>query len=274
VVKIHADAQIPFAPRGAGTGLSGGALALQGAVILELARLNKILKIDYENRTATVETGVINVHLSQATSPHGYHYAPDPSSQMACTIGGNVAENSGGPHCLKYGKTTNHVLLLRSFADRRDCDFEGGGADVPGYDLLCSSDQKAHWHRDQGDVEADAIATNGEDDACRIHDQTMRASVQIIAAGILPAALEMIDRTIRAIEGSIFAGGFPTDVAALLIIEPTVLPRPEETATEWSKFASATTQERSKSRRTLPSASDCGRLESALSERWDESRPT
>src|SRR5207245_8551137 len=102
----------PFAPRGAGTGLSGGALSLQGAVIFELARLSKILKIDYENRVAVVETGVINLHVSQAASPNGYHYAPDPSSQMACTIGGNVAENSGGPHCLKYGMTTNHVLGL------------------------------------------------------------------------------------------------------------------------------------------------------------------
>ena len=111
-VKILADAHIPFTPRGAGTGLSGGALALQGAVIFELARLNKILKIDYENRLAVVETGVINLHLSQATAADGYHYAPDPSSQMACTIGGNVAENSGGPHCLKYGMTVNHVLAV------------------------------------------------------------------------------------------------------------------------------------------------------------------
>src|SRR5215510_7476113 len=94
-VKILAAEGIPFAPRGAGTGLSGGALSLQGAVIFELARLNKILKIDVENRLAVVETGVINLQVSQAASPSGYHYAPDPSSQMACTIGGNVAENSG-----------------------------------------------------------------------------------------------------------------------------------------------------------------------------------
>ena len=137
VVTILADAQIPFAPRGAGTGLSGGALALQGAVILELARLNKILKIDYENRIAVVETGVINVHLSQATAPHGYHYAPDPSSQMACTIGGNVAENSGGPHCLKYGMTTNHVLALEVVLPNGEIVTLGGaGVDIPGYDLL------------------------------------------------------------------------------------------------------------------------------------------
>src|SRR5262249_20633562 len=98
-VKILNAADTPFTPRGAGTGLSGGALSLHGAVIFELARLNRILKIDCENRVAVVETGVINVQVSQATSANGYHYAPDPSSQMACTIGGNVAENSRRPHC-------------------------------------------------------------------------------------------------------------------------------------------------------------------------------
>ncbi|HEU4390221.1 MAG TPA: FAD-binding protein, partial [Blastocatellia bacterium] len=111
-VKILAQAGIPFLPRGAGTGLSGGALSKQGAVLIELARLNRIIEIDYENRFAVVEAGVINLHLSQATAARGFHYAPDPSSQSACTIGGNVAENSGGPHCLKYGMTVNHILGL------------------------------------------------------------------------------------------------------------------------------------------------------------------
>src|SRR4030095_13879233 len=135
--KILAAERIPFAPRGAGTGLSGGALSLSGAVIFELARLNRILKIDYENRLAVVETGVINIHLSQATSSHGYHYAPDPSSQMACTIGGNVAENSGGPHCLKYGMTVNHVLAVEVVLPSGEIvTLGGGGIDVPGYDLL------------------------------------------------------------------------------------------------------------------------------------------
>ena len=115
-VKILTAAEIPFTPRGAGTGLSGGALSLSGAVIFELARLNRILKIDYENRLAVVETEGSMIHLSQATASHGYHYAPDPSSQMACTIGGNVAENSGGPHCLKYGMTVNHVLAGKCVA--------------------------------------------------------------------------------------------------------------------------------------------------------------
>ena len=225
VVKILSDAQIPFAPRGAGTGLSGGSLALEGAVILELARLNKILKIDYENRIAVVETGVINVHLSQATAPHGYHYAPDPSSQMACTIGGNVAENSGGPHCLKYGMTTNHVLALEVVLPNGEIVTLGGaGVDVPGYDLL------GVFVGSEGTF---GIATKATLKLTRLPQMVKtllaefmtvtdasRSVSEIIAAGILPAALEMIDQaTIRAIEDSIFAGGFPTDVAALLIIE-------------------------------------------------------
>jgi glycolate oxidase subunit GlcD len=224
-VKILADEHIPFTPRGAGTGLSGGALSLQGAVIFELARLNKILKLDYENKLAVVETGVINVHLSQATASKGYHYAPDPSSQMACTIGGNVAENSGGPHCLKYGMTTNHVLAVEVVLPSGEMvTLGGGGIDAPGYDLLGTF---------VGSEGTFGIATKATlrlthlpqsiktllAEFMTVTDASRTVS-EIIAAGILPAALEMIDQaTIRAIEDSIFAGGFPTDVAALLIIE-------------------------------------------------------
>ena len=224
-VKILAAAQIPFAPRGAGTGLSGGALARQGAVIIELARLNRILQLDYENRIAVVEPGVINVHLSQATSPHGFHYAPDPSSQMACTIGGNIAENSGGPHCLKYGMTTNHVLAVEVVLPSGEAvTLGGGGVDRPGYDLL------GLFVGSEGTF---GIVTKATLKLTRLPQaiktllaefmtvtDASRSVSEIIAAGILPAALEMIDRaTIQAIENSIFAGGFPTDVAALLIIE-------------------------------------------------------
>src|SRR5207247_1019698 len=112
VVRLLADLGVPFVPRGAGTGLSGGALADHDAVLLVLTRLNRILKIDVANRCAVVEPGVVNARLSAATAPHGLHYAPDPSSQTACTLGGNVAENAGGPHCLKYGVTTSHILAL------------------------------------------------------------------------------------------------------------------------------------------------------------------
>jgi len=224
-VKILAAERIPFTPRGAGTGLSGGALGLNSAVIFELARLNKILKIDYENRFAVVETGVINLHISQSTAAHGYHYAPDPSSQMACTIGGNVAENSGGPHCLKYGMTVNHVLALEVVLPSGEIvTLGGGGVDVSGYDLL------GVFVGSEGTF---GIATKATLKLTQLPQavktllaefmtvtDASRTVSEIIAAGILPAALEMIDQaTIQAIENSIFAGGFPTDVAALLIIE-------------------------------------------------------
>src|SRR5437588_5248833 len=112
VVRLLAALGVPFVPRGAGTGLSGGALADADAVLLVLTRLNRILAIDPKNRIAVVEPGVVNVRLSAAAAPHGLYYSPDPSSQTACTIGGNVAENAGGPHCLKYGVTATHVLGL------------------------------------------------------------------------------------------------------------------------------------------------------------------
>src|SRR5262250_175964 len=117
VVGLLHENRIPFGPRGAGTGLSSGAIATgcekgDRAVVIEMARMNRILEIDYANRRAVVQPGVINVKLSQAVAARGYHYAPDPSSQTACTIGGNVAENAGGPHCLKYGVTLNHVLAV------------------------------------------------------------------------------------------------------------------------------------------------------------------
>jgi glycolate oxidase subunit GlcD len=224
-VRILAAERIPFVPRGAGTGLSGGALSLGGAVTFELARLNRILKLDYENRLAVVETGVINVQLSQATSPHGFHYAPDPSSQMACTIGGNVAENSGGPHCLKYGMTVNHVLAVEVVLPTGEVvTLGGGGVDAPGYDLL------GVFVGSEGTF---GIATKATLKLTRLPQSiktllaefmtvtdASRSVSEIIAAGILPAALEMLDgMIIKVIEESIFAGGFPTDVAALLIIE-------------------------------------------------------
>src|SRR5213594_2636193 len=112
LVRLLAAHGVPFVPRGAGTGLSGGALADEGSVLIVLTRLNRILKMDAGNRAAIVEPGVVNAKLSDATRPHGLQYAPDPSSQAACTIGGNVAENAGGPHCLKYGVTSNHILEL------------------------------------------------------------------------------------------------------------------------------------------------------------------
>src|SRR5438309_9908110 len=113
VLELLSHEGVSFAPRGAGTGLSGGALAIDRGVVIELARMRKILRVDPENRLATVQAGLVNVHLSHAVAPHGLYYAPDPSSQPACTIGGNIAENAGGIHCLKYGTTTDHVVGAR-----------------------------------------------------------------------------------------------------------------------------------------------------------------
>ncbi|HKV41282.1 MAG TPA: FAD-linked oxidase C-terminal domain-containing protein [Blastocatellia bacterium] len=224
-VRILAREKIPFAPRGAGTGLSGGSISRSGAVILELARLNRIIKLDYENRLAIVEPGVINAHLSQATAPSGFQYAPDPSSQMACTIGGNIAENSGGPHCLKYGMTTNHVLAAEVVLPTGEMiTLGGGGVDQPGYDLLglFVGSEGTFGIVTKATLRLTPIAQAVKTLLVEFNTVTdaSRTVSAIIAAGILPAALEMMDgATIRAIEGSIFAGGFPTDVAALLIIE-------------------------------------------------------
>ncbi len=224
-VRILAAEGIPFLPRGAGTGISGGALSTGGAVIIEMARLNRILKIDYENRLAVVEPGVINIHLSQATSVEGFHYAPDPSSQMACTIGGNVAENSGGPHCLKYGMTVNHILAVEVVLPSGELiTLGGGGTDVPGYDLLgvFVGSEGTFGIVTKATLKLTRIAQGVKTLLAEFMTVTdaSRTVSEIIAGGILAAALEMIDNaTIRAIEDSVFAGGFPTDVAALLIIE-------------------------------------------------------
>src|SRR5881296_630987 len=136
VVKLAKQANVPIVPRGSGTGLAGGAVPAEGGIILSLARLNRILKIDLQNRIAVVEPGVINIDVTKAVAKDGFFYAPDPSSQAACSIGGNVANNSGGPHTLAYGVTTNHVLGLEVVLDDGQIIWLGGEVpDTPGYDL-------------------------------------------------------------------------------------------------------------------------------------------
>ncbi|MEJ2186536.1 MAG: FAD-binding protein [Gemmatimonadota bacterium] len=136
-VRALADAGVPFVARGSGTGLSGGAVPLHGAVVLSTARMTRILEMDPANRRARVEAGVVNVRISKAAEPHGLYYAPDPSSQSACTIGGNVAENSGGPHCLKYGVTTNHITgLTVVLPDGGVMELGGSAGEGAGYDLV------------------------------------------------------------------------------------------------------------------------------------------
>src|SRR5919202_1369211 len=137
VVRICHRLNVPYTARGAGTGLSGGAIPDQGGVLISLARMNRILEIDLDNLRAVVEPGVVNLRLGQTTAQHGLTYVPDPSSQKACTIGGNVGENSGGPHTLRYGVTTNHTLGLELvLPDGEIVQLGGSAADTPGYDLI------------------------------------------------------------------------------------------------------------------------------------------
>ncbi len=135
-VRIARQHDVPVTARGAGTGLSGGAIPCEGGVVIVTTRMNRILELDPENQIAVVEPGVINLDISRAASPYGLYYAPDPSSQKACSIGGNVAENAGGPHCLRYGSTTNHVLGLEIVTAEGEVVLLGGKtANTPGYDL-------------------------------------------------------------------------------------------------------------------------------------------
>src|SRR5688500_6394119 len=137
IVRIANREQIPFVARGAGTGLAGGWLPDEGGLVISLMRMNRVLEDDYENQIAVVEPGLVNLHLSWRVGPQGYYYAPDPSSQQACTIGGNIANNSGGPHTLKYGVTTNHVLGLEVVMPDGEIMWLGGKTrDPQGYDIL------------------------------------------------------------------------------------------------------------------------------------------
>src|SRR5229473_1741332 len=225
VVRLLAAHGVPFVPRGAGTGLSGGALADEGSVLLVLTRLNRILRIDRDNGLAVVEPGVVNAKLGAAAKPQGLQYAPDPSSQSACTIGGNVAENAGGPHCLKYGVTANHILALEvlladgSLVDIGSSSGEPWGPDLVG--LFVGSEgnfgiatritvRLTPLPRAVRTLLADfnGLRTAGE------------AVSAIIAAGIVPAALEMMDQScICAVEDSVYAAGYPRDAAAVLLAE-------------------------------------------------------
>ena len=221
VTALHA-ARVPFVARGAGTGLSGGAVADDG-VIIELSRMNRILWIDTDNRRAKVQPGVINSQLATAVAPYGLMYAPDPSSQTACTLGGNVAENAGGPHCLKYGVTTNHVLGLTVVAANGEV-MELPGPGKPGYDLVGLFVGSEGTLGICSEIEVRLVPLPRAVETMLAHfddiGEASRAVTAIIAAGILPAALEMIDQnTIKAVEASVFAAGFPTDVAASLIVE-------------------------------------------------------
>ena len=224
VVRALAQARTAFVVRGAGTGLSGGALA-DDVVLLGLHRLKRIISIDGDNARAVVEPGVVNASLTAAAAVFGLHYAPDPSSQSACTIGGNVAENAGGPHCLKYGVTLNHVLALTVLLPSGEVISLGNAeGEADGYDLLgafvgsegCFGvvlDATVRLERNPQSVRT--LLADFSSIAAAAH-----AVSAIIASGIVAAAMEMMDNAvIRAVEASIYAAGYPTDAAAILLIE-------------------------------------------------------
>jgi len=224
VVRAARKAGVPIVPRGSGTGLAGGAVPAEGGVVLSLARLNRILEIDLKNRLAIVEPGVINLDISKAISQDGFFYAPDPSSQAACSVGGNIANNSGGPHTLAYGVTTNHVLGVEVVLDDGEVVWLGGFVpDSPGYDL-CGVFVGSEGT--MGIVTKAAVRLMRTREAVKtllaIFDQTEKATqtvVDITAAGVIPAALEMMDRiTIGAVEKGAPCG-YPTDAAAVLLVE-------------------------------------------------------
>ena len=224
VVRLLADEGLAFVPRGAGTGLSGGALA-DDIIVIGLHRLKEIISLDIENRRATVEPGVVNLRLNRHVAPFGLLYAPDPSSEAACTIGGNVAENAGGPHCLKYGVTLNHVLAMtvvlpsgevvelgNKFGEDDGYDLRGAFIGSEGcfglaLDITVKLTQRPQTVRT---LLADFMSI----------DEAARATSAIIASGIVPAALEFMDGpTIRVVEASIYAAGYPKDAEAVLLIE-------------------------------------------------------
>lgn len=224
VIKVAAKNHIPIVPRGAGTGLSGGAVTIRGGIALQLTRMRRIIEIDPVSQTALVEAGVVNQELSLAAARHGLFYAPDPSSQKACTIGGNAAENSGGPHCLYYGVTTNHVLGMEVvLADGGVHWVSGDSPDRIGLDLcgvlvgsegtLCAITKiKVRLLRMPPTV-ATLLAAFPSIEAAS------QAVSAVIARGIVPAALEMMDEvTVSAVEDHYHAG-YPVDARAVLLVE-------------------------------------------------------
>lgn len=224
VVRALAKEGLPFVPRGAGTGLSGGALA-DDVILLGLHRLKRILSIDRENLRALVEPGVVNLRLNRAVAPLGMLYAPDPSSEAACTIGGNVAENAGGPHCLKYGVTLNHVIAMTVILpDGEIVTLGNPEGETPGYDLRgafigsegcfgIALDVTVKLTRKPAAVRTMLADFTSVDEAAHV-------TSAIIASGIVPAALEFMDApTIQVVESSVYAAGYPADAAAVLLIE-------------------------------------------------------
>jgi glycolate oxidase subunit GlcD len=225
LMKLACRLDIPVTARGAGTSLSGGAIALQGGILLETSRMNQILEINQRDRYALVEPGVVNLDLSLQAKPFGLQFAPDPSSQSSCTLGGNIATNAGGPHCLKYGTTVQHVLGLEMVTSQGEIMVTGSPAGYhPGFDLtglITGSEGTLGmvtkiWVRLiplPREVKTWLAAFSSLGDATR-------AVSRIIASGTIPAAMEMMDQlAVRAVENSVYAAGYPTDAVAVLLLE-------------------------------------------------------
>src|SRR5467141_736380 len=224
VVRLANREALPFVARGAGTGLSGGCLPAEGGLVISMMRMNRVLEVDYDNQLAVVEPGLVNLHLSWAVGPKGFYFAPDPSSQQACTVGGNIANNSGGPHTLKYGVTVNHVLGLEVVLPDGEVMWLGGKTrESQGYDMagLFVGSEGTFGIATKIVVrilkQPQAVKT-----VLAVFDSIEQASEAVsavIAKGLIPAAMEMIDQvTIQAVEDA-FGCGYPRDAAAALLIE-------------------------------------------------------
>jgi glycolate oxidase len=216
--------QIPVVPRGAGTSLSGGAIPQEDAIVLGLSRMTRILEIDYPDRCATVQAGVTNLSISEAVAADGFFYAPDPSSQLACTIGGNIGMNSGGAHCLKYGVTTNNLLGVKLvLVDGTVVELGGKHLDAAGYDLLglvCGSEGQL------GIVTEATVRLIAKAEGARpvlfgfaTSEEAGACVADIIASGIIPVAIEFMDKPAIEICEAFAKAGYPLDVGALLIVE-------------------------------------------------------
>jgi glycolate oxidase subunit GlcD len=224
-MKLCAEAGVPIVARGAGTGLSGGATPVEGGVLIATARMRDVLEVNVADRYARVKAGVVNVDLSQACDAHGLFYAPDPSSQRACTIGGNVAENSGGPHCFKYGATTRHILgLVIVNAEGDVLDLSRPAIDPAGYDLVglfvgsegmlgIATEITVRLLSKPTVIETLLAIFASLDEACACVSD-------LIAARLEPSAIEILDRlTIEALESSVLAAGYPSNAEAVLLVE-------------------------------------------------------
>jgi glycolate oxidase len=224
VLKYCHQQRLKVVPRGAGTSLSGGALPAEDAIVVGISRMNRILDIDYVNRMISVETGITNLAITEAVSAEGFFYAPDPSSQLACTLGGNLAMNSGGAHCLKYGVTTNNVLALRIvLMDGEIVEVGGPHLDAEGYDLMALI---VGSEGQLGIVTEATVRLLPKAEGARpilLGFSTSEAAGQCVAAiigsGIIPVAIEFMDRPAIQVAEAYAKAGYPLDVEALLIVE-------------------------------------------------------